>query len=213
MLGSIKKSRKDQFLEQYKQLYERGVKRGNIEKFNAEFYGRYEEKYYYGIPVGSFIRHFHPKAGFFSQCSLRGLMLSYGFPKEARIMHGYQEAVIFRDGDEDAEQCWVEYEGWCYDPTILARVEKKTYYRLMGVSNEREIYTRATRFRNKQYLSVYNGSIKDYLPNGPRREELKMWIPALLQMPQSEEFDDNALFRAELNAFLLSVDFDYSLAR
>lgn len=191
MLGKFKQKRLDEFKERYWRRYYEASQKGLLNAFDNAFYRRFDDKYLDGIPVAARIRYFKVDECEREECLKYSILLSYGFPVEAKIMCGRQKVT-------NVERYWLEYDGWCYDAVILAAVERKTYYHLMELHDIGEDIEGVMRFRNKKYRKAYYGSIKDYLPYGSRRDELAT-VTSII------ESNNSLFFRAEMNAFLASI--------
>lgn len=56
------------------------------------------------------------------------------FPN-AVLVCGDNKDLELRYGKEKAEHYWIEMDSYCYDPTLLLRFKKETYYDIFIPSN------------------------------------------------------------------------------
>ena len=101
---------------------------------------------------------------------------------------------------------WVEIDNFVYDPSLMLRFDKDTYYRLYGCSNVKKM-DRDTYFaQNGDYVDKYvSYSLEDFKPNGKRRLELGVLIfqlKSLSRMVRDKQFAD------DLDNYLSLVEYD-----
>jgi hypothetical protein len=100
-------------------------------------------------------------------------------------------------------------DGYCYDPTLLLRFKKETYYEIYKPYNVSKItiedYKNRCDYNKQFYENIVNTELSDFLPNGRKRTDLGVMIP-LVQ--RNSEMSDNEDFKNELNEFLKSIQYN-----
>lgn len=99
--------------------------------------------------------------------------------------------------------------GYCYDPTLLLKFKKETYYEIYKPYNVSK--TTAEEYKNccdsnKQfYEDIVNTKLTDFQPNGSKRTDLCVMIPLVQGIAKMTTNED---FKKELNEYLKSIQYD-----
>ncbi len=142
------------------------------------------------------------------KCYDRSLYMFFCFPN-AVLVRGDNKDLELRYGKDNAGHGWIEMDGYCYDPSLLLRFKKETYYEIYKPYNVSKTTTNEyinCCDSNKQfYEDIVNTNLSDFLPNGRKRTDLCVMIP-LVQGIAEAGTDEN--FKKELNGYLNLIQYD-----
>ena len=188
-------------------LFEKGLEDGSIVPFDEEFYEKMSHTYISCLPVSIHMKYLKPLAGP-GKCYERSLYMFLCFPNSV-LVRGDNKDLELRYGKENASHGWIEMDGYCYDPTLLLRFKKETYYEIYKPYNVYKITTEEYKNccdSNRQiYEDIVNTELKDFQPNGRKRTDLCTKIPLIQGIAEMRTDED---FKKELNEYLNSIQYD-----
>jgi hypothetical protein len=198
--------KKNLFFSKMKLLVKKGLENGNIVPFDDKFYEKLSHTYISCLPVSIHIKYLKPiqPPG---KCYDRSLYMFFCFPN-AFLVRGDTKDLELRYGKDNAGHGWIEMDGYCYDPSLLLKFKKETYYEIYKPYNV--IKTTAEDYKkcasSKQfYEDIVNTKISDFQPNGSKRTDLCAMIPLTKGIAEMESNED---FKRELNDYLESIQYD-----
>lgn len=204
MLDSIKK--RFYFSRMYL-LFKKGLENGSIVPFDDEFYEKMSYTYINCIPVSLNIKYLKPIAGP-GKCYDRSLEMFFCF-KESLLVRGDNKYLELRFGKDKAGHGWIEMDGYCYDPSLLLRFKKETYYEIYEPYNVSKItiedYKKLGDYNKQFYEDIVNTKLSDFQPNGRKRMDLGVMIPFVQGIA---EMGTNEDFKRELNDYLKLIQYD-----
>ncbi len=158
------------------------------------------------LPVSIRMKYLKPILGS-GKCYDRSLYMFFCFPN-AVLVRGDNKDLELRYGKEHAGHGWIEMDGYCYDPSLLLRFKKETYYEIYKPYNISKTTTEEYKScdSNKQfYEDIANTQLSDFQPNGRRRADLCLIIPSVQQIA---EMRADLGFKKELDDYLKLIQYD-----
>ena len=139
-------------------LLKKGVEDGNIVPFDDEFYEKLSYTYIKCLPVSihmKYLKHILRPG----KCYDRSLYIFFCFPN-AVLVHGDNKDLELKYGKEKAGHGWIEMDGYCYDPTLLLRFKKETFYEIYKPYNvsktTTEEYKNCCDYNKQVYEDIVN---------------------------------------------------------
>lgn len=188
-------------------LFSEGLTEGKIVPFDNEFYEKMSHTYFNCIPISMHIKYLKPTLPP-GKCYDRSLYIFFCFPS-AVLVRADTKDLELRYGKENAGHGWIEMDGYCYDPTLLLRFKKETYYEIYKPYNISKTTTEEYKnccVSNKQfYEDIVNTELSDFQPNGRKRTDLCVMIPLVQGIAEMGTDDD---FKKELDDYLKLIQYD-----
>ena len=204
MFDNIKKGL---YFSKMQLLIKKGLEDGSIVPFDEKFYEKMSHTYISCLPVSIHMKYLKPIVGP-GKCYDRSLYMFFCFPN-AVLVRGDNKDLELRYGKENAGHGWIEMDGYCYDPTLLLRFKKETYYEIYKPYNVSKTTTEKYKNccdSNKQfYEDIVNTELSDFQPNGRKRTDLCVMIPLVQGIAKMGTDED---FKKELNEYLKSIQYD-----
>ena len=204
MFDNIKKGL---YFSRMQLLMKRGLEDGSIVPFDEKFYEKMSHTYIYSLPVSIHMKYLKPTEAP-GKCYDRSLFMFFCFPN-AVLVRGNIKNLELRYGKENAGHGWMEMDGYCYDPTLLLRFKKETYYEIYKPYNisktTTEEYKSCSDFNEQFYEDSVSTKLSDFQPNGRKRVDLCVTIP-LVQGIAEMGTDEN--FKKELREYLKAIQYD-----
>lgn len=195
------------FYSKVQLLLKKGVEEGNIVPFNDEFYEKLSHTYIGCLPVSMHIKYLKPKYGP-GECYDRSLYMFFCF-QNAVLVRGDNKYLELEFGKDNAGHGWIEIDDYCYDPSLLLKFKKETYYEIYKPYNVSKItldeYKNCCEFNKQVYEKVVNTKLSDFQPNGKKRTDLCIMIP-LFQ--ETANMKNDSEFKEKLNDYLKLVQYD-----
>lgn len=204
MFDNIKKGL---YFSKMQLLLKKGVEDGNIVPFDDEFYEKLSYTYIKCLPVSihmKYLKHILRPG----KCYDRSLYIFFCFPN-AVLVHGDNKDLELKYGKEKAGHGWIEMAGYCYDPTLLLRFKKETFYEIYKPYNvsktTTEEYKNCCDYNKQVYEDIVNTKLSDFQPNGRKRTDLCVVIPLVQGIAEMETYID---FKNELDDYLKLIQYD-----
>ena len=203
MFDNIKKGL---YFSKMQLLFKKGLEDGSIEPFDDLLYENMKHTFISCLPVSIHMKYLRPIIGP-GRCYDRSLYMFFCFPN-AVLVRGDNKDLELKYGKENAGHGWIEMDGYCYDPTLLLRFKKETYYEIYKPYNV--IKTTTDEYKScdssKQfYEDIVNTDLSDFQPNGRKRADLCVVIPLVQGIA---EMGTNEDFKRDLNEYLVSIQYD-----
>jgi len=204
MFDSLKKRL---YLSRMKLLLAKGLEDGSITPFDDEIYRKMNHTYINCLPVSIEMKYLRPTSSL-GKCLDRSLYMFLCFD-DAILVRGDTKDLELRYGKENAIHGWVEQGDYCYDPSLLLRFKKETFYKLFKPSNVSKVtseeYRNYSEMDRQFYDDVVNTKLDDFKPNGRKRINLCTTIPLVRGIA---EIEMNTDFIRDLNNYLESIQYD-----
>lgn len=192
------------YLNKMQLLFNKGIKDSNILPFDEEFYEKISHTYISCLPVSMHIKYLNPIIGP-GKCYDRSLYMFLCFDN-AILVRGDNKALELTYGKNHAGHGWIEIGDYCYDPSLLLKFKKETYYEIYKPYNVSKTTIDEYKTCNKQlYEDIVSTKLIDFQPNGKKRIDLCTVIPLIQAIAKGKNNED---FKKELNEYLELIHYD-----
>ena len=200
----FKQLKKNLFFTRYNMLFQKGINEGKITEFDQEIYDKMSDTYISCLPVSMRIKHSKHMFAI-GTCYERSLYMFLALD-DALLVRGDDKVLEYKYGEGHEGHGWVEVGDFVYDPSIMLKFDKDTYYNLYGISNVKKCDKKTYLEQHSDFVSQHvSHDINDFRPGGSRRLELGVLIiqlRCLSSMLGDEEFTN------DLNNYLESISYD-----
>ena len=201
MLEDLKKKL---FFTKFEILWKKAVKEGKITNFEDEIYDEMSDTIIACLPVSLYIKH--SKHLFpIGTCYDRSLYMFLALD-DALLVRGKNKDLEYNYGKGHEGHGWIERGNYVYDPSLMLKFDRDTYYELYGSSDisrcDKETYLREHKDFVDQHVSH---SLDDFKPGGDRRLELGILI---IQLRTLSNLIDDEEFSNELEDYLDAIEYD-----
>ena len=204
MSKKIDQFKKKLYLKRLEMLFNKAVNEGKITEFDQEIYDKMDGVVVACLPVSLYIKYskyLFPEG----TCYDRSLYMFLALD-DALLVRGNNKDLEVRFGKGHGGHGWIEIGNYVYDPSLMLKFDKATYYKLYGCSDVRKT-DKATYVREHKEFVDQNviTDFNELKPGGKRRLELGVLI---MQVKALSTFvgDDN--FNCELNEYLSFIEYD-----
>jgi len=185
-------------------LFKKALKNRKITKFDNEIYEKMNDTIIACLPVSFYIRYSNylfPD----HTCYERSLYMFLAIDN-AILVRGKKKTLEYNYGKGQEGHGWVEIGNYVYDPSLMLKFDKDTYYSLYGCSDiskiDRENYMRS----HKDFVDNYvSHNLDEFRSNGVRRLDLGLMI---FQLKTLSELLGDEQFTEDLNNYLDLVEYD-----
>ena len=201
MLEDLKKKL---FFAKFQILWKRAVKEGKITHFEDEIYDEMSDTIIACLPVSLYIKH--SKHLFpIGTCYDRSLYMFLALD-DALLVRGNNKDLEYNYGKGHGGHGWIERGNYVYDPSLMLKFDRDTYYELYGSSDisrcDKKTYLR----EHKEFVDQHvSHSLDDFKPGGERRLELGILI---IQLRALSNMIDDCEFSKELEDYLDAIEYD-----
>ena len=201
MLEDLKKKL---FFTKFQILWRKAVREGKITNFEDEIYDEMSDTIIACLPVSLYIKH--SKHLFpIGTCYDRSLYMFLALD-DALLVRGKNKDLEYNYGKGHEGHGWIERGNYVYDPSLMLKFDRDTYYALYGSSDisrcDKETYLREHKDFVDQHVSH---SLDDFKPGGDRRLELGVLI---IQLRALSNMIDDEEFSKELEEYLDAIEYD-----
>ena len=198
------KLRKKLFFAKFKILAAKSGYQGKIMEFDDEIYEKMSNTIIACFPVSFYIKystHMFP----IGTCYDRSLYMFLALD-DAILCRGNNKDLEYNYGKGHGGHGWVEVGDYVYDPSIMLKFDKETYYRLYGTTDitrtDKETYLR----EHKDFVdSVVSTDFDEYRPGGKRRLDLGILV---IQVQAIARMIDDSEFKKDLADYLADIAYD-----
>lgn len=145
------KLKRDLYFVRLKLLWADGIKNGQIEPFDEEFYSHMNDVIVANIPVAIDIKYLKPKMAP-GKCYDRSLSMFFCFPN-SYLVRGDNKDLELNYGKDNAGHGWIELEDYVYDPSLRMKFNKELYYKMYQPTNVKRC--------SKEEYDLFNGNFYD----------------------------------------------------
>jgi len=185
-------------------LFDKALKEGKITSFDDEIFEKMSNTIVACLPVSMYIKHSNH---LFAQgtCYERSLYMFLALD-DALLVRGNNKDLEYNYGKGHEGHGWIEVGDFVYDPSLMLKFDKDTYYSLYGCSNVTKTNKQTYLLHHKEFVDSHvSHDFDEFRPNGKRRLELGVLIiqlRALSQMLGDEQFSK------DLNDYLSYIEYD-----
>ena len=198
------KLRKKLFFAKFKILATKSEYQGKIMEFDDEIYEKMSNTIIACFPVSFYIKHSTHMFPI-GTCYDRSLYMFLALD-DAILVRGNNKDLEYNYGKGHGGHGWIEVGDYVYDPSLMLKFDKDTYYKLYGTSDvykiDKETYLR----EHKEFVeSVVSNDFNEFRPGGKRRLDLGILViqvQALASMISDDEF------KKDLADYLALIQYD-----
>ena len=200
----FEKLRKKLFFAKLRILGLKASKQGKIMEFDDEIYEKMRNTIISCFPVSLYIKH-----------SDRMFPLGTCYDRSLYMFLALDDAVLVRGNNKDLEynygkghggHGWVEVGEYVYDPSIMLRFDKDTYYELYGTSDVYKIDKQTYLEEHKDFVDlVVTTDFDEFRPGGKRRLELGVLVTQIRAIASKV---DDPEFKKDFDDYLALIEYD-----
>lgn len=190
-------------------LFNKGLKEGKITRFDEEIFDKMSNTIIACLPVSLYIKY---SKYLFAQgtCYDRSLYMFLALD-DALLVRGDNKNLEYNYGKGHEGHGWVEIGDYVYDPSLMLKFDKDTYYSIYGCSNVKKIDKQNYLLQHQDFVDEHVSSdYAEFKPNGKRRLELGILI---FQIRVLSEMLGDEQFTKDFNDYLTLIDYDENQIR
>lgn len=200
----LEELRKKLFFAKFHILAAKANQEGKIMEFDDEIYEKMKNTIIACFPVSFYIKH--SKHMFpIGTCYDRSLYMFLALD-DAVLCRGNNKDLEYNYGKGHGGHGWVEVGEYVYDPSIMLKFDKETYYKMYGTTD-------ITRIDKESYLrehsdfvdSVVSTDFDEFRPGGKRRLDLGILV---IQIRALARMIDDDEFKKDLASYLELIEYD-----
>ena len=204
MKKGLDKIKKKLYFKRLELLFNKAVNEGKITEFDQEIYDLMDGTIIACLPVSLYIKYskyLFPEG----TCYDRSLYMFLALDN-AVLVRGNNKDLEVRYGKGHGGHGWIEIGDYVYDPSLMLKFDKATYYKIYGCSDVRKTDKATYEKEHKEFIDDnVSKDFNDYKPGGSKRLQLGVLI---MQVKALSTFigDDN--LTRELNEYLSFIEYD-----
>ena len=200
----LEELRKKLFFAKFRVLSAKASQEGKIMEFDDEIYEKMKNTIIACFPVSFYIKH--SKHMFpIGTCYDRSLYMFLALD-DAILCRGNNKDLEYNYGKGHGGHGWIEIGDYVYDPSIMLKFDKETYYKLYGTTDltrtDKDTYLR----EHKDFVdNVVSTDFDEYRPGGKRRLDLGILV---IQVQAIARMIDDQEFKKDLADYLVDIEYD-----
>lgn len=201
MFDDIKKKL---FFIKFNILSNKASQDGKVTEFDEEIFKKMSNTIIACLPVSLYIKYSNYlfPAG---TCYDRSLYMFLALD-DAILVRGNNKDLELIYGKGNAGHGWIEIGNYVYDPSLMLKFDKETYYKLYGCSDIFKIDKKTYLEQHKEFVdSTVSYDFNEFRPNGIRRLELGVLI---IQIKALCELLGDEKFTNDINDYLSLIEYD-----
>ena len=201
MFDDIKKKL---YFTKFNILWNKAIKEGKITQFDDEIFQQMSNTVIACFPVSFYIKHSNHM---FAQgtCYDRSLYMFLALD-DAILVRGNNKDLEYNYGKGHEGHGWVEVGNYVYDPSLMVKFDKDTYYALYGCSNVSKIDKKTYLEQHKEFVDkLVSHNFDEFRPGGKRRLDLGILI---IQIRALSQILDDEQFTKDFNDYLTLIEYD-----
>ena len=196
--------KKKLFFAKFHVLWAKACQEGKVMEFDDEIYEKMKNTIIACFPVSFFIKH--SKHSFpIGTCYDRSLYMFLALD-DAVLVRGNNKDLVYNYGKGHGGHGWVEVGDYVYDPSLMLKFDRETYYKLYGTSDvykiDKETYMRE---HGDFVKTVVSTDYNEFRPGGKKRLELGVMVT---QIRAIAEMVDDEEFKKDLADYLVLIEYD-----
>lgn len=198
------KLRKKLFFAKFKILSAKAGQVGKIMEFDDEIYEKMKNTIISCFPVSFYIKHSDHMFPI-GTCYDRSLYMFLALD-DAVLCRGNNKDLEYNYGKGHGGHGWVEVGDYVYDPSIMLKFDKETYYKLYGTTDITRIDKVSYLKEHQDFVDmVVSTNFNDFRPGGKRRLELGVLVIQVLALAQ---MIDDEEYKKDLQDYLELIEYD-----
>jgi len=196
--------KKKLFFARLNVLFDKALKEGKITKFDDEIFEKMSSTIIAGLPVSLYIKHSNL---LFARgtCYERSLYMFLAID-DALLVRGNNKDLEYNYGKGHEGHGWIEVGEYVYDPSLMLKFNKETYYTLYDCSN-------VTKIDKQTYLLQHKGFVDSHVShdfdefNHNRKRRLEFGL-LFFQLKALSELLGDEQFAKDLNNYQSCIEYD-----
>ena len=196
--------KKKLYFTKFNILWNKAIKEGKITQFDDEIFQQMSNTVIACFPVSFYIKHSNHM---FAQgtCYDRSLYMFLALD-DAILVRGNNKDLEYNYGKGHEGHGWVEVGNYVYDPSLMVKFDKDTYYALYGCSNVSKIDKKTYLEQHKEFVDKHvSHDFDEFRPGGKRRLDLGILI---IQIRALSQILDDEQFTKDFNDYLTLIEYD-----
>ena len=196
--------KKKLYFTKFNILWNKAIKEGKITQFDDEIFQQMSNTVIACFPVSFYIKHSNHM---FAQgtCYDRSLYMFLALD-DAILARGNNKDLEYNYGKGHEGHGWVEVGNYVYDPSLMVKFDKDTYYALYGCSNVSKIDKKTYLEQHKEFVDKHvSHDFDEFRPGGKRRLDLGILI---IQIRALSQILDDEQFTKDFNDYLTLIEYD-----
>lgn len=204
MATKLDNLKKKLYFTKFNILWNKAIKEGKITRFEEEIFEKMSNTIIACLPVSLYIKYSNH---LFAQgtCYDRSLYMFLALD-DALLVRGNNKDLEYNYGKGHEGHGWIEIGNFVYDPSLMLKFDKDTYYSLYGCSNVGKTDKKTYLSEQKEFVDFHvSHDFDEFRPGGKRRLDLGILIiqiKALSQMLGDEQFTK------DFNDYLSFIEYD-----
>ncbi len=196
--------KKKLYFAKAKVLINKAWQEGKITEFEPEIYEKMKGTIIACFPVSIYIKYsdfLFPKG----TCYERSLYMFLALD-DALLVRGENLDLLYNFGPGHGGHGWVEIGDYVYDPSLMLKYDKETYYKIFGCSDVFKINKKDYMKDHQEFYDTHvTTDLNEFRPGGKRRLELGILVR---QHRKIAALSGNKEFQREMKEYLDSIQYD-----
>jgi len=196
--------KKKYYFAKYKILFNKALKEGRITRFDDEIFEKMNSTIIACLPVSLYIKYSNY---LFAEgtCYDRSLYMFLALDN-AILVRGKNKDLEYNYCKGNEGHGWIEIGDFVYDPSLMLKFDKATYYSLYECSNVKKIDKQTYLQEHKEFVDSHiSHDLDEFKPNGKRRLELGVLI---FQIKELSKILGDEQFTKDINDYLSLIEYD-----
>lgn len=189
-------------------LINKGLKEGKITHFSEDIFNKMNNTIIGCLPASFYVKYYNY---LFTQnnCFDKSLCMFLSLD-DALLVSGSKHKIKDLYGKSGNGYDWVEVGNYVYDPFLMLKFEKETYYLIYECENISRVDKKTYLLQYKDFADKYvTNDYDEFKPNGKRRLDL---ITLIFQIKISTQSYSDKEFIKELKKYLSLVEYNMDQA-
>lgn len=188
-------------------LFNKAVNDGKITRFDDEIFAKMSGTIIACLPVSLYIKYGNYLFDN-GTCRERSLFMFLALA-DALLVRGDKKDLEYTYGEGHGGHGWIELGNYVYDPAVMLRFDKDTYYALYECSNvskdDKDTYYQ----QHKEFIDEHvTQDFDEFKQNGKRRLELDIIVKQIMVLMK---YLDDEQFNKDVSEYLALVEYDEEL--
>lgn len=192
------------YFNRFNLLFKIALSEGKITNFDNQIYEKMNNTFISCLPVSFYIKYskyLFPEG----TCYERSLYMFLAL-EDAVLVRGKKKTLEYKYGKDQDGHGWIEIGDYVYDPSLMLKFEKNTYYSLYGCSDIKKIDKESYMAEHGEFVDNYvSHNLDDFRPNGDRRLDLGLIV---IQLKELSILLNDKQFIDDLNDYLNVIEYD-----
>jgi len=204
MKNLLYETKKKLYFIKHDYLFNKAILKGLVTEFDEEVFKKMDRTIISCLPVSLYIKYsqyLFPEG----TCYERSLYMFLALD-DALLVRGSNKDLEYNYGKGNEGHGWVEIGDFVYDPSLMLKFDKDTYYSLYNCNNLIKVDKKTYVDKYKDFIDSYvSYDLDEFKPNGNKRMDLGILIKQIKILSGILKDDD---FTDDLNEYLSLIEYD-----